>query len=134
MSYALSQKALVFLGLFVATTAIPACGHPAERRLQGRWLGEGVENFDGPTLAAVTGWARGTSFEFKEQKLTVTIPAEDARSGTYEIVSFRDSKTVLNVKRPDGQVDRLELKLDDEHSMRWMLPEGRSIVMRHIEN
>jgi hypothetical protein len=134
MSYAFRRQALISLGLCVAVTTMTACGHPVERRLQGRWLGEGVENFDGPTLAAVTGWARGTSFEFSAEKVTVTIPAEDPRSGTYEVVSFRDSKTVLNVKRADGQIDKLELKLDDEHSMRWMLPEGRSIVMRHVEN
>jgi hypothetical protein len=134
MSYALSRQAFFSLGLCVAVTTMTACGHPVERRLKGRWLGESVENFDGPALAAVTGWARGTSFEFSDKKLTVVIPAEEARVGSYEVVSFRDAKTVLNVKRADGQTDKLELRLDDEHSLRWMLPEGRSIVMRRVEN
>jgi hypothetical protein len=134
MSYVFGRQTFAVFGLCVAVTATTACGHPVERRLQGRWLGESVENFDGPTLAAVTGWARGTSFEFAKDKLTVSIPAEEARSGSYEVVSFHDAKTVLTVKRVDGQTDRLELKLDDEHSMRWLLPEGRTIVMRRVDD
>ncbi|MGC4067218.1 MAG: hypothetical protein QM784_21765 [Polyangiaceae bacterium] len=133
MTLAHRRNAILTFGLCIAVTALTACGHPVERRLQGRWLGESVENFDGPALAAVTGWARGTSFEFSGEKLTVAIPAEDPRSGTFEVAAFRDAKAVLSVKRADGQVDRLELKLDDELSMRWLLPEGRSIVMRKVD-
>jgi hypothetical protein len=133
MTLALRRNAIRTFGLCIAVTALTACGHPVERRLQGRWLGESVENFDGPALAAVTGWARGTSFEFSGEKLTVAIPAEDPRSGTFEVAGYRDTKAVLSVKRADGQVDRLELKLDDELSMRWLLPEGRTIVMRKVD-
>lgn len=121
------------LGLCIAVTALTACGHPVERRLQGRWLGESVDGFDGAALAGVTGWARGTSFDFVDEKLTVAIPAEDPRSGTFSVQSYRDSKTVLAVKRADGQTDRVELRLDDEQSMRWLLPEGRSIIMRRAD-
>lgn len=126
-------KAWCVLGWFVAVTSMTACGHPVERRLQGRWVGESVENVDGPALAAVTGWARGASFEFADDSMKVTITGEEPRTGKYEVQSFHDAKTVLAVTRPTGQKDRVELKLDDEHAMRWLLPEGRSIVMRRVD-
>ena len=133
MSNASSRKALLMFGLSFAVTSLTACGHPVERRLQGRWVGESVENFDGPALAAVTGWARGTSFEFADDAMKVAIVGEEARTGKYEVVSFHDSKTVIQVKRNDGQKDKVELKLDEEHSMRWLLSDGRSIVMRRVD-
>lgn len=101
-----------------------------QRRLQGRWLGESVENVDSTFLAAATGWAKGTSFEFSGDRLTVIIPAEEPRSGTYTVASVHDNKVALQAKRTDGTVDPVELRVDDEHSLQWVLPNGASIRMR----
>ncbi len=101
-----------------------------QRRLQGRWLGESVENVDQTFLAAATGWAKGTSFEFTGDRLTVIIPAEEPRSGTYSIGSVRDNRVALQAKRSDGTLDALELRVDDEQSLEWMLPNGSAIRMR----
>ena len=107
-----------------------ACGHPVQRKLQGRWLGESVENVDSSFLTAATGWAKGTSFEFSGDRLTVTIPAEEPRSGTYSIGSVHDDKVALQAKRLDGTVDSIELRVDDEHSLQWVQPSGATIRMR----
>lgn len=101
-----------------------------QRRLQGRWLGESVENVDSSFLAAATGWAKGTSFEFSGDRLTVIIPAEEPRSGTYAIGAVHDDKVALQAKRLDGTVDPIELRVDDEHSLQWVLPGGATIRMR----
>ena len=47
-----------------------------KRKLEGRWLGESVENFDAKEMAAATGWARGLSLEFSGTHLTVAVPAD----------------------------------------------------------
>jgi hypothetical protein len=107
-----------------------ACGHPMQRRLQGRWLGESLENVDQSFLAAATGWVKGTSFEFEGDRLTVIIPAEEPRSGTYTINSVRDNRIEIQAKRIDGTLDAVALRLEDEHSLQWILPSGASINMR----
>jgi hypothetical protein len=119
-------------GLLVAAVvaAVTGCGHPVKRKLEGRWLGDGVENFDDDKVAAATGWAKGTSMEFSGSTLTVSIPAEEPRSGVYEIVKVHQNDVEITVQRADGSRDRTHLRLDDEHSMRWMLDEGRAIVLR----
>ncbi len=103
-----------------------------QRRLQGRWLGESVENIDQTFLPAATGWAKGTSFEFSGDRLTVIIPAEEPRSGTYSIGSVHDNRVAMQAKRTDGTVDAMDLRVDDEQSLQWMLPNGVVVRMRKV--
>ncbi|MBX3128276.1 MAG: hypothetical protein KF718_16245 [Polyangiaceae bacterium] len=118
------------LCLVTAIAVLNGCGHPVERKLSGRWVGESVENFDDKDVAAATGWAKGTSMEFAGSSLTVAIPAEEPRTGPFKIVKVHNSDVSIAVTRRDGTVDRVRFKLDDEHSIRWMLGESRSIVLR----
>lgn len=118
------------LCLVAAIAVLNGCGHPVERKLSGRWVGESVENFDDKDVAAATGWAKGTSMEFAGSALTVAIPAEEPRTGPFKIVKVHNSDVSIAVTRRDGTVDRVRFKLDDEHSIRWMLGESRSIVLR----
>jgi hypothetical protein len=106
------------------------CGHPVQKKLDGRWVGDGVENFDDNAVAAATGWAKGTSFEFSGSTLTVAIPAEEPRTGNYKVVSVHENDVVIAVTKKDGSVDNARFKLDSEHSIRWMLGDERSVVLR----
>ncbi len=106
-----------------------SCGHPAERALQGKWFGTSVENFDEEAVAAATGWARGTSLEFSGRRLKVTLPARPARVGVYELSSIEDRTVVLSVLGTDGGSSELELIVDDENSLRWVMGEGRTMVL-----
>lgn len=106
------------------------CGHPVQRSLEGRWLGEAVENFQDSQLAAATGWARGLSFEFAGSSVTVAVPAEEPRSGRYQVSSVHDSDVRLSIKTKEGKATTALFKLDSDHSMRWMLGQGRSVVLR----
>ena len=117
--------------LVVLTLGLAGCnGHPVQRKLAGRWHGESVENVEGEVLAAATGWAKGASFEFAGSSITVAIPAEEPRSSTYEVVGVCKDDVELGVKRDDGAVDHLQLKLDDDRNLRWLLGDGRAVVMR----
>lgn len=106
------------------------CGHPVQRSLEGRWLGEAVENFQDSQLAAATGWARGLSFEFAGSNVTVAVPAEEPRSGRYQVSSAHESDVRLSITSKDGKASTALFKLDNDHSMRWMLGQGRSVVLR----
>jgi hypothetical protein len=131
MSYSIiSGKSRLWLGLLVLLTNLSACGHPAQRRLEGRWIGETIENIDPSFLAAATGWAKGTSFEFTGERLTVIIPAEEPRVGSYTIASVHDDRISIQAKRADGTLDSVDLRLQDEHSLQWMLPNGASLRLR----
>jgi hypothetical protein len=106
------------------------CGHPVQRSLEGRWLGEAVENFQDGQLAAATGWARGLSFEFAGSSVTVAVPAEEPRSGRYAVSSVHESDVRLAFTGKDGKTSNASFKLDSDHSMRWMLGQGRAVVLR----
>ena len=106
------------------------CGHPVQRSLEGRWLGEAVENFQDSQLAAATGWARGLSFEFAGSTVTVAVPAEEARSGRYQVTSAYQSDVRLAFTAKDGKTSNALFKLDNDHSIRWMLGQGRAVVLR----
>jgi hypothetical protein len=122
---------LTSLGLALGGALFLAgCGNPIQRKLEGRWLGESVENFDAKDVAAATGWARGLSLEFSGTRLTVAVPAEEPRSGKYKVESVHDNDVELAVTRPDGAVDTTSLKLDDERSLRFMIGDTRAIVLR----
>jgi hypothetical protein len=109
---------------------VTGCGHPVQRQLEGTWHGESVENFDDRDIARATGWAKSLRFTFEGSRLTVSIAAEDERTGKYRVRSVHNSDVTLAVARPDGSEDVTRLKLDTEHGVRWMLGESRAIVLR----
>ncbi len=122
---------LTSLGLVLTGALLLAgCGNPVQRKLEGRWLGESVENFDAKDVAAATGWARGLSLEFSGTKLTVAVPAEEPRTGKYKVSSVHENDVQLAVTRADGAVDNASFKLDDERSLRFMLGDNRAVVLR----
>ena len=121
---------MVRLGLLVSLAGVTACGHPIQRRLEGRWIGESIENVNQAFLAGATGWAKGMSFEFSGERLTVIIPAEDPRTGTYTVASVHDDRVTIQAKRADGTLDPVDFRLQDEHSLQWLLPSGASVRLR----
>lgn len=123
-----SARMLVFPLLLAAS--ISGCGHPVQRQLEGTWHGESVENFDDRDLARVTGWARSLRLSFNGSRISVAIAAEDERTGKYQVRSAHNADVVLAVTRADGKEDVTRLKLDGDHSIRWMLGDARSIVLR----
>ena len=119
-----------WVGLIAGFAAL-GCAHPAERALRGRWLGEAVENFDQDELAEATAWARGTMLEFRSSNITVSIPSEESRTGTYVLSSVVDRTVKLRVLDLEGQESDMEVVVDDEDHLRWLLGDGRSVVMKH---
>lgn len=123
-------RSFALCAFLASIVALPGCGNAVQRKLEGRWLGESVENFDSKEMAAATGWARGLSLEFSGNKLTVAIPAEEPRVGKYKVASVHENDVALAVTRADGSVDNANLKLDDERSLRFMVGDNRAVVLR----
>lgn len=119
--------------LFLSCIGLSACAHPLTRKLEGRWLGESVENFEDGEIAVATGWARGTSFEFSGSKITVAIPAEEPRTGSYKVESARVGEVVLAVSSNDGHIQKTRLSLEDEQLIRWHIDDSRSLLLRREE-
>jgi len=116
----------------LAPVLLAACGHPAERALEGRWRGSSVENFDDQETAAATGWARGTELAFRGHRVTIAVPAEEPRTGSYQLESIEERKLTLSVLAPDGQRTFMQLIVDDEQTLRWVLSEGRTVLMKRL--
>ncbi len=120
--------------LLVCSSALGGCSHPAERALEGRWFGDAVENFSLEEMAGATAWARGTSFEFDGPRLTVAVPAEEPRQGTYRLAAIEDRTVKLTVLDSSGEQSELELIVDDRESLRWVLGDGRTLVLKRAHD
>ena len=60
------------LALALSLPAVAGCEKSPKDRLQGRWLGESVENVPPAQIQKATGWVKGTAIEFSGNKVTVT--------------------------------------------------------------
>jgi len=130
ISHMKPMRGLSLLPILPMLAISTGCGHPVQRSLEGRWLGDAVENFQDSQLAAATGWARGLSFEFAGSTATVAVPAEEARTGRYQVSSVHEADVRLNFTSKDGKTSMALFKLDNDHSIRWMLGQGRAVVLR----
>lgn len=130
-----SRKLLAWLGRLALATAgsTAACSPGVLGDMQGRWLGQGVESMPDEQVASATGWAKGMSLELTDSHITVTVPSETPRSAPYEVASVKENDVRLEVKRPDGKKDYLELTLNDERQLRWHVGSGMSVLLAKEE-
>lgn len=116
--------------VLASATLLAACSKDPKKQLEGRWVGERVEHFSSAQKSRAEGWASGASFEFKGSKVTVTVPAESPREGTYQITRADERSLELAFLRPGGERDRAEFQLEGSDHLRWQLGDGRSILFR----
>lgn len=118
-----------FVALLLAPSLL-ACSKDPKKQLQGKWVGESVENFSGPQAERAEGWATGASFEFKGSRVTVTIPAESPREGGFEVTSATNGAMKLAFVREDGSKDSADFAVGEDGRLRWQLGDGRRVVLR----
>jgi hypothetical protein len=122
------------IALLLQLPALVSCQKVPKDRLQGRWVGESVENFASSQIARATGWAQGTSFEFRGNRVTVAVPAETPREGTFVVSEQPQSGLRVSFVRPQGTRDEVELQLVGPERLRWRFDDGRTIVMRKVQD
>ncbi len=122
--------------LFVAMAlpVVTGCEKTPKDKLQGRWLGEGLENVPEAQSAKALGWVKGTAFEFSGGKVTVTIPAESPRTGTFRIGKVEGDRVSLSFLREEGGKDEAIFRFVGENSLRWELGAGREVLLTRAAN
>jgi hypothetical protein len=110
--------------------ALAGCEDTPKERLEGRWVGERAEDFSAQQQARAAGWVTGASFEFKGNRVTVSIPAESPRQGTFKVAQVDGEQLRVSFLRPHGAADDVTLRFEGDQHLRWMLGDGRSIVLR----
>jgi hypothetical protein len=117
------------LALAITLPAVAGCEKTPRDKLQGRWLGEAIENVSSAELARATGWVKGTALEFNGSKVTVTIPAETPRTGTFKVARTDGDKITVSFLREEGGHDEADLRFVGEQTLRWDIGAGREIVL-----
>lgn len=106
------------------------CSKGPKDKLQGRWVGDRIDNVPAEQVVRATGWVKGTTFAFSGDKMTIAIPAEQPRTGTFEVAKSDGQKLTLAVKGEARPVEEARISLaDDGASIRWDIGEGREIVL-----
>jgi hypothetical protein len=122
------------LALAITIPAAAGCEKSPKDKLQGRWLGESIENAPVAQVQKATGWVKGTAIEFSGNKVTVTIPAEAPRSGSFKVARVEGDTLFVSFLREEGGRDEAEMQLVNDHTLRWRLGSGREIVMVKARN
>jgi hypothetical protein len=116
--------------LAAAMIASTACGAGPVDKLEGKWVGERIDNVSAEQVARATAWVKATTLEFAGDKLTVTIPTEPARKGTFKVAKVDGDKVVLSVRRKDSQArDESTFMLQGDKSLRWDIGQSREITL-----
>lgn len=128
----INTKTALMLLLVVPVAA--GCGRTPKDRLQGRWLGETIENVPASHLTKAMGWVKGTAFEFSGSKATVMIPAESPRTGTFRVTEAEGDRITVSFLREEGGRDEAEFQLVGDGQLRWNIGDGRQILMVKAQN
>jgi hypothetical protein len=122
------------LALALVLPVVAGCEKSPKDKLQGRWLGESIENVPSAQLTKSTGWVKGTAIEFAGNKVTVTIPAETPRTGTFKVAKAEGDGLLVSFLRDEGGHDEADMKLVGDQTLRWRIGDGREIVMLKAKN
>lgn len=128
-------RVIISLALMAITLPVlSGCQKTPRDKLQGRWLGEGVENFPTQQVPKATGWVKGTAIEFAGSKVTVTVPAETPRTGTFKVARVEGEKVIVSFARDEGGVDETAFHFENEQTLKWDVGGGRQVVMIKARN
>lgn len=109
--------------------ALGGCAKKPEEKLQGKWQGDRIENVSFEQILSATGWVRGTTMDLSGDTMTVSIPTEAPRSGTFQVTKAEKEELTLAVVRPDGLGrDEMRLTLADDKTLRWHIGDEREVV------
>jgi hypothetical protein len=120
--------------IVLAALALTACSKSPKEKLAGKWTGDRIENVSARDASRAAAWVKGTTWEFSGEKMTVAIPAEPPRSGSYKVAKVEGDKVTLSIARPDGvTTDSAVLTFSDDKTLRWDIGESREIVLSKTE-
>jgi hypothetical protein len=106
------------------------CGGGPADKLEGKWVGERIDNVSAEQVARATAWVKATTLEFAGDKMTVTIPTEASRKGSFKVTKVDGDKLVLSVHRKDSPTrDETTLTMQGDKTLRWDIGQSREITL-----
>lgn len=126
-------RAALLVTISLSALSALGCAKGPSDRLQGKWIGESIDNIPPEQEAKASGFVKRTSFEFRGDQLTVNVPAEDARSGTYKVERASGNRLTLHVYRPGAaEPDETTLTFVGENTLKWDIGNERSIKLARV--
>jgi hypothetical protein len=123
------------VALALAVVSLAGCSRSPRDKIQGRWLGDHVVGGQGAEVAKADGWLQGTKLEFSGNKVTVTVPAERPRTGTFKIASATAAHLAVNFIPDEGAgTYEADFTLADDGTLHWSIGNGREIVLVHAKS
>ena len=123
--------------LVIALVALPilaGCDKSPRERLQGKWRGFGVDRLSSSQQQQrADGWVRGTSLEFSGNKVTVAIPAESPRTGTFKVAKVDGERLTVAFKRPEGGEDTANFRFAQDGKLVWSVGGTEVLLTRAID-
>jgi hypothetical protein len=115
---------------FATLLACSGCGGGPEAKLEGKWVGDRIDNVSAEQVVRATAWVKATTLEFAGDKLTVAIPGETARKGTFKVAKVEGEKVVLSVHRKDSATrDETVLTMQGDKTLHWDIGQSREITL-----
>jgi hypothetical protein len=99
---------------------------PTSPRLEGRWIGIRAEGVSPEARSAANAFATSTELEFRRNEITVAT-AKQTQSGRYQLVREEPSAVVIATDL-EGPAHPQTFVFAGDETMRWVLPEGKTIV------
>jgi hypothetical protein len=125
----IAHRTVAALGAVAALASVGCGGGPADK-LEGKWVGDRIDNVTAEQLAEATAWVKATTFEFGGDKLTVTIPTETARKGAFKVAKVEGDKIWLSVHRKDNATrDEVALTMLGDKALRWDIGQSREVTL-----
>lgn len=122
-------RVVAAIGVVTSLTAVGCGGGPADK-LEGKWVGDRIDNVTAEQLATATAWVKATTFEFAGDKLTVAIPTETARKGAFKVAKVEGDKIWLSVHRKDSATrDEVALTMQGDKTLRWDIGQNREVTL-----
>jgi hypothetical protein len=122
-----SPRHLALASCICLSLAAAGCSKGPQDRLQGTWTGESIDNIPPDQVARANGWVKHTSFDFHGDKVTIAIPAEGPREGTYKVERANGNRMTLLISRGPGEPDSTTLTFTGENSFKWDIGNERTV-------
>ena len=118
--------------LAITLPCLTGCDETVKERLQGKWIGESADGFPAHQQRSTAGWLNGSSFEFQGSRVSVTLPAESPRQGTFKVTEESARTFSVSFMRATGETDAAAFDFEKDDRLRWKMDDGRSIVLKKV--
>ncbi len=116
----------MFIGLL--TASLVACDGGSSQ-LQGTWTGERAEGIREDQQTQAAAFVSGLKLVFDRDYISV---AQGGNTSTGRYKLYREDKNAVVIYSGDGEVETQTFNFIGDKRVRWILPDGRSIILARV--